>query len=144
MAKHLSPLSDDDDDDSHGQAQSFYTLNQFNSKCANMFSSHNVCKIFSSVHFYNCRSLHKNCDNMQCTLDTLDIQFSVIGVTETWLRESDPLYNIQNYTFLANGRKTKRGGGVGLYSAYQNKGKPYSKAHCSKVNKFENLHVAYR
>ena len=58
VAEHLSPLTDDDDD-SHGQAQSFYTLNQFNSKCANMFTSHNVCKRFSSVHF-NCRSLHKN------------------------------------------------------------------------------------
>ena len=31
-----------------------------------------------------------------------------------------------------------------LYSAYQNKGNPYSKAHCSKVNRFENLHVAYK
>ena len=24
------------------------------------------------------------------------------------------------------------------------KGNPYSKAHCSKVNRFENLHVAYK
>ena len=39
----------------------------------------------------------------------------MIGVTETWLRESDPLYNIQNYIVLANGRKTKGGGRVGLY-----------------------------
>ena len=31
-----------------------------------------------------------------------------------------------------------------FYSAYQNKGNPYSKAHCSKVKWFENLHVAYR
>ena len=30
------------------------------------------------------------------------------------------------------------------YSAYQNKGNPYSKAHCSKVKWFENLHVTYR
>ena len=52
---------------------------------------------------------------MQCTPDMLDIKFSVIGVTETWLRESDPLYNIHNYKFVANGRQTKRGGGVGLY-----------------------------
>ena len=56
VAEHSSHLTNDDD--SHGQAQSFYILNQFNSKCANMFSSHNVCKRFSSVHF-NCRILHK-------------------------------------------------------------------------------------
>ena len=29
-----------------------------------------------------------------------------------------------------------------IMSAYQNN--PYSKAHCSKVNRFENLHVAYK
>ena len=29
-----------------------------------------------------------------------------------------------------------------IYSAYQKKGNPYSKAHCSKVNWLENLHVA--
>ena len=33
---------------------------------------------------------------------------------------------------------------VVLYSAYKKKGNPYSKAHCSKVNRFENLHVAYK
>ena len=32
----------------------------------------------------------------------------------------------------------------GVYSAYQKKGNPYSKAHCSKVKRFENLHVAYK
>ena len=30
-----------------------------------------------------------------------------------------------------------------LYSVYQNKGNPFSKAHCSKVNWFEYLHVTY-
>ena len=33
---------------------------------------------------------------------------------------------------------------IPLYSAYQKKGNPYSKAHCSKVNRFEALHVAYK
>ena len=41
---------------------------------------------------------------------------SSIAVTETWLKENDYLFNLENYSFLANGRSTKRGGGVGLYT----------------------------
>ena len=32
---------------------------------------------------------------------------------------------------------------MSLYSAYK-KGNPYSNAHCSKVNRFEHVHVAYK
>ena len=52
---------------------------------------------------------------MMSLINTLDMQFSIIGVTETWIRENNPLYNIDNYSFLAHGREFKRGGGVGLY-----------------------------
>ena len=31
-----------------------------------------------------------------------------------------------------------------VYSAYQKKGNPYSKAYCSKVNRFDSVYVAYK
>ena len=37
-----------------------------------------------------------------------------------------------------------RNGLFSHYSAYKKKRNPYSKAHCSKVNRFKNLHVAYK
>ena len=48
--------------------------------------------------------------------DFLNISFSVIGVSETWLNDSSKsLYNIPTYSFLSNTRKDKSGGGVGLF-----------------------------
>ena len=69
---------------------------------------------FSLIHC-NCRSMNKNFDGMLSLINSLDVQFSVIGVTETWLRDTEHLYNIMNYSFLAQGRDFKRGGGVGIY-----------------------------
>ena len=38
------------------------------------------------------------------------MQFLLLGITETWLKQSDCFYNIDHYSFLANGREAKRGG----------------------------------
>ena len=54
----------------------------------------------SQSHLYlhmNARSLAKNFDNVQLLLDSLDCQFSVVGISETWLHSnSPPLYDIPN------------------------------------------------
>ena len=42
------------------------------------------------------------------------MQFSAIGFTEIWIKETDPFYNFNNYIFLLNVRQGKKGGGVGL------------------------------
>lgn len=39
----------------------------------------------SMLHI-NCRSLKKNFDFMNIFLDCFDVNFSVIGLTETWLK----------------------------------------------------------
>ena len=42
--------------------------------------------------------------------------FSVIGVSETWLTHcTAELANITGYNFVSNHRKSKTGGGVGIY-----------------------------
>ena len=59
--------------------------------------------------------MNKNFDGLISFIDTLDLKFSLIGITETWLQEADCFFNIDNYSFLAHGREAKRGGGVALY-----------------------------
>ena len=46
-----------------------------------------------------------------------ELQFSVIGVTETWLNDSSAqLVNIDDYEFVSKCRQNRfHGGGVGLY-----------------------------
>ena len=44
------------------------------------------------------------------------IEFAILGITKTWLNESNhDLYHIENYDFVENHRTTKSGGRVGLY-----------------------------
>ena len=84
----------------------------FNTK----FPEDDYCNSFSLAHF-NCRSLPRNYDNLNMYLTSLVHKFKIIGVTETWLNASSPLdsYCLDGYKFLCNNRKSKRGGGTGIY-----------------------------
>ena len=71
--------------------------------------------IFSVFHA-NCRSLHKNFNNLLCTISAVEPMLSVIGVSETWLSQGlESLYDIPGYSFIARSRALATGGGVGLY-----------------------------
>ena len=50
-------------------------------------------------------------------LDTLNISFDCIGLTETWLTDHDDTncYNMNGYTLVTHPRQEGRGGGVGIY-----------------------------
>ena len=50
-------------------------------------------------------------------LSQIDHKCKIIGVSETWLRESSfvDAYQLANYKFSYNNKKNKRGGGTGLY-----------------------------
>jgi hypothetical protein len=50
-------------------------------------------------------------------LTTVKHRFSVIGITETWLRQEEHNVGIDGYNFVPNYRHRKAGGGVGLYLA---------------------------
>ena len=53
---------------------------------------------------------------MQNYLGCLEHEFSVICVTETWLRDTDcDLYDMSVYTFSEYHRNNRTGGGVGIY-----------------------------
>ena len=69
-----------------------------------------------SVFHLNVRSLPKHFTELESYLNGLPIDFSVIGLTETWLNESTAdIYNMQGYQNYNNYRTGRRGGGVSLY-----------------------------
>ena len=46
----------------------------------------------------------------------MDFDFSIIGVSETWLRDWNcDLYNIEGYELVESHRPVRTGGGVGIY-----------------------------
>ena len=62
------------------------------------------------------RSLKKNISNIHQYLELTGDSFSVIGITETWLKDiNDPLIKIPCYSMEGFCRQNKRGGGVALY-----------------------------
>ena len=64
----------------------------------------------------NARSLIRNFDQLNSFLRNSNMPFSVIGVSETWLTHcTADLANIKGYNFVSNHRKSKTGGGVGIY-----------------------------
>lgn len=51
-------------------------------------------------------SIVKHLDEWKCYLQSLKIEFSVIGVTETWLNESNvDVHNFEGYRHIFNQRK---------------------------------------
>ena len=73
----------------------------------------------------NVRSLSKHFDDLSEYVSTLNMSFSIIGVSETWLNKSNEhLFNIPGFNFISNIRQHKSGGGVGLYIKDDLKFKP--------------------
>ena len=111
----------------------YYTAEQFNEKFnihhndkssdinhstpTEMSNNCNTSKHLYSLLHLNARSINKNFDSIDLLLSSINnFQFSVIGITETWLhKNSPPIFNINNYNILRDDRKRRRGGGVALY-----------------------------
>ena len=112
LNEHLSPSNDNE----QTLEQCYYTSGEFNSLVKANYSNNELNSKFTCFHF-NCRSLPKNFDALTSFLSSLVVKSCIIGLTETWLNDmcSQNLYNIENYSFINNGRKEKRGGGVGMY-----------------------------
>ena len=102
----------------------YYTINEFNHKfnpltptCSRTdLRELNPIKNFSLFH-WNARSLSKNFESLKLLLSSLnEFPFSVIGISETWLRSNSPnLFNLNNYKLFRSDRNKGRGGGVALY-----------------------------
>ena len=61
----------------------------------------------------NAQSLPKNGSNVIEMLNLFENKFTVIGISESWLKDiNDPLIQIQDYSIEGSCRPNKRGGGV--------------------------------
>ena len=70
---------------------------------------------FSMIHL-NIRSVVKNLNDFIIFLQMLRFNFTFLGVTETWLKDSNvDSYNITDYNVEHNYRLHKGGGGVSLF-----------------------------
>ena len=88
----------------------YYLQENFNNELLN-----HPERSFSLCHI-NVRSLQQNFSSMQAFLDNLNINFTILGITETWLTDINcDLYNISNYSLVEKHRTTRSGGGVGIY-----------------------------
>ena len=60
----------------------------------------------------NIRSLPAHYVELEPYLEILNINFSVIGLSETWLTDSNhDLYSLSGYNYVENHRSEKAGGG---------------------------------
>ena len=72
-------------------------------------------KQFSMLHI-NARSLPHNFDQIHSYINSLNFSFSIIGISETWLKPNSIVsFDIDGYDFIRSDRSNGRGGGVGLY-----------------------------
>ena len=90
----------------------YYFEESFNKKYQDLAISG---ESFSLLHV-NARSIPCNLSNIESYIDNLVTTFSIIAVTETWLKENNKnRYAIENYNVEHNVRSTKSGGGVALF-----------------------------
>ena len=109
-------LSPSDPQSTNNFTQSHYTPDEFNTFVTQKLLDEDVNKL--SFININCRSLQHNFDALSVLMMSLRMQFSIIGVSETWLRDENSQYslcNLDNYEFVGNNRKLGRGGGVGIF-----------------------------
>ena len=70
---------------------------------------------FSLIHF-NARSLPQNFDKFVNYPNLLQLPFTIIGVSETWLSVNKlALCELENYKLITCNRINRQGGGVALY-----------------------------
>jgi len=109
-------LSSDLDPDSNFNFDMFrcdyFRESQFNELFHKTRSSFSNC--FSLLHL-NVRSLSRNYDNFTSFLANIEGTFSIMGVSETWLKDSGHSFDIMGYDFIHNPRPNRIGGGVGIY-----------------------------
>ena len=91
---------------------SYFSEDNFNSHITSLLQ--NVSMPLSFVHL-NIRSVPKKIDKLPSYLDSLQIKFSFIGLTETWYSDNTcSLYDIEGYNQESFYRQQRRGGGVSL------------------------------
>ena len=68
----------------------------------------------------NIRNFSNKFDSFKKLIDTLNLHFQIIRLTETWLTDNNvDCFALDEYEYLSSNRKQKGGGGVGLYLSKQ-------------------------
>ena len=94
-----------------------------------------------SLCHVNIRSIPANLGNLEAYLQCLNFEFSVVGISETWLNDNNcELYNLNGYNLVETHRSSKKGGGVGIFIK---KGIPYTSRNdlVSEESIFESLFI---
>ena len=121
--KYYSPLYEIDPDinyyntiGSHlGSSCNYYFEDYFETALKSKGVDITATNILSLCHS-NIRSMRANLSSFEICLKNMEYKFSVIGLSETWLRDYNcNLYNIDGYTFTEVHRSEKAGGGVGIF-----------------------------
>ena len=115
---HGSGLSDVDPDlnffsgyNQVGAKCNYYLESSFNEDLAKNKYAKNV---FSVCHA-NIRSVSKNLNSLESYLKMLKHEFTIVGLTETWLQnENNDLYSLNGYHFIGKHRVNRGGGGVAV------------------------------
>ena len=110
-AINCQTIANDETCQAHAETDCQYMFNEdFNKKYSKAHSN------FSLLHV-NARSLPKNYDHFCTLLDSLEFNFSIIAVSETWFKSNTNvnIYNVKDYSFVHMCRPDRIGGGVGLY-----------------------------
>lgn len=69
-----------------------------------------------SLLHLNARSINQNFDDKVTDfLNTIESNFSIIGISETWIKNSNNDIHINGYDFINNYREDRIGGGVGIF-----------------------------
>ena len=91
----------------------YYIEESFNE----LIQQNNINGDLSLLHL-NIQSLKNKHDDLCHYLAQLNMTFSIIGLTETWLLDNcDDTYNIPTHSLVTKSRKNKAGGGVGIFIA---------------------------
>ena len=91
---------------------SYYVEDKFNDTLQNETMISREQSNHLSFFHLNIRSLQNKVDELSTLLSTLNIKFSVVGTTETWLQDSSLGVNIDGYNFVYKNRSAKTGGGL--------------------------------
>ena len=95
------------------QCSKYYSIESFNEKVDGLFTSER--KVFSMGHL-NIAGLPAHKVEFEIFLSCLHMSFSVIAITETWLKDINyDIYNFPGYKHVCKFRPTRQRGGVSIF-----------------------------
>ena len=135
LSDHMADLDRDTNNQNFIGNSTYETVDNVNEQISAELDS------FSIFHL-NARSLVKNHKNLSHLLANIHNKFSVLAITETWIKENDANeLNFDGYNFINNPRTSKAGGGVALYVDQRFTYKILTEFNVSDVNVLESLFV---